>query len=191
MKIEKLKRKSSGKTPCLEGAVPGSGDAAEEGAAGVGPRLRSHQRDAHRGCRHLVLANGDPRAAEPRVAQPDAAEDRDQEQAEGRPVDEVDEVYERALLLDEVRRQAEVRQPAAEARRVDGIDAEGAVREVEARLVVDERRDPVRVTVQRRLVDDLAEAERDDREVVAAQPQRRQADQDAGNRRDAAADEED
>ena len=53
-------------------------------------------------------------------------------------------------------------------------------------LVVDERRDPVRIAVQRRLVDDLAEAERDDGEVVTPQPQRRQADQDAGNRRDAA-----
>ena len=176
----------------LERAVPGSGDAAEEGAARVGPRLRPHQRDPHRRSGHLVLADRDPRPAEPRVAKADGAEDRDQKEHDRRPVDEVDEVHERALFFDEVRGQADVRrEPAAEPRRVDRVDAERAVREVEVRLVVDERRDPVRVAVQRRLVDDLAEAERDDGEVVTAQPQRRQADQDAGDRGDARADQED
>src|SRR5262249_16825590 len=52
----------------LEGRVVSAGDAAEEGAARVGPRLRAHQRDAHRGCRRLVLADRDPRPAQPRVA---------------------------------------------------------------------------------------------------------------------------
>ena len=62
---------------------------------------------------------------------------------------------------------------AAEAEAVDAVEAERAVREVEAAEVV---------AVADELRDDLAEAERDDREVVAAQPQRRDADQDAEER---------
>ena len=61
-----------------------------------------------------------------------------------------------------------------EAGRVDRRDPVRAVREVEAAEVV---------AVARDLRQDLAEAERDDREVVAAEAQRRQADQDAEERR--------
>ena len=47
------------------------------------------------------------------------------------------------------------------------------------------------VGVAHELRDDLAEAERDDREVVAAQAQRRQPDQDAGEVRERAGQDED
>ena len=73
----------------LRRGVVGAGDAAEEGAAGVGPGLRPHQRDAHRGGGRLVLADRDPRPPEPRVAQPQRAEDREHEQQDREPVEQV------------------------------------------------------------------------------------------------------
>ena len=69
----------------LEARVERAGDAAEERADRVRPGLRAHQRDAHRGGGSLVLADRDPGPAEPRVAQPDAAEDRDQQDHDRRP----------------------------------------------------------------------------------------------------------
>ena len=74
---------------------------------------------------------------------------------------------------------------AAEARRVDRVDAERAVREVEIRPYRDV------VGVAHELRDDLAEAERDDREVVPTQSQGRQADQDAGDGGEDPGDDED
>src|SRR4051794_16294792 len=56
-------------------------DTTEERAGRVRPRLRPHERDAHCRSGGLVLADRDPRAAEPRVAQPHRAEDRDQHEA--------------------------------------------------------------------------------------------------------------
>src|SRR5216684_2683577 len=70
-----------------------------------------------------------------------------------------------------------------EARRVERRDPVRAVREVEARA------EEV-VAVARDLRQDLTEAERDDREVVAAQSQGRQADDDAGERGDDAGERE-
>src|SRR6266511_3889298 len=49
----------------LEAGEVGAGDAAEERACRIGPRLRPHQRHAHRSSRGLVLANRDPRSSEP------------------------------------------------------------------------------------------------------------------------------
>src|SRR5262249_44233223 len=96
-------------------------------------RLRLHQRYAHGRGGDLVLADGDPGAAEPRVPQANAAEDRDQEEADCGPVHEADEVHVCALLEDEVGRHPKmVRQPPSEAGRVDRIDARRAVREIEA-----------------------------------------------------------
>ena len=57
----------------------------------------------------------------------------------------------------------------AESGRVDGTDPEGPVRQVEALDAV---------CVPHELRDDLAEAERHDRQVVAPQPKCRQPDQD-------------
>src|SRR3954452_16732051 len=57
-------------------------DTAEERAGRVRPRLRPHEGDAHRRGGRLVLANRDPCAPEPRVAQPHRAEDGDQHETE-------------------------------------------------------------------------------------------------------------
>src|SRR3972149_3685658 len=85
---------------------------------------------------------------------------------------------------------------APEARPVELPDAADAVREVERVFVGQEGRkpekrrvsrhsepagDPELVGVSKDVGDDLAEAERDDGEVVAAQAQRRPADDDAGD----------
>ena len=69
-----------------------------------------------------------------------------------------------------------VGEPYAESRRVDRVDAGRPAREVEAERLA--------VAVARDLGDDLPEPERDDREVVATQPQRRQADEDSAHGRD-------
>ncbi len=120
----------AGEGAALEARVEGAGDTAEEGADRVRPGLRAHERDAHRRGGGLVLADGDPGAAQARVAQAHRAEDRDQEQRERAPVEEVD-LLERLLEVDG---QAErVVQRRSEAGRVDRVDPEGAGREVEAR----------------------------------------------------------
>ena len=67
----------------------------------------------------------------------------------------------------------------AEAGRVDRVDARRPIREVESEAPL--------VAVPGHLTDDLAEAERDDREVVASEPKCRQADDDAACGSDAAA----
>src|SRR5512132_729941 len=59
----------------VEGRDVSPGGPAEEGADRVGPRLRPHQRDAHRPGRRLVLADRDPGAAQTRVSKADRAED--------------------------------------------------------------------------------------------------------------------
>src|SRR3569833_827443 len=76
----------------LVARVVRAGDAAEERARRIGPGLRPHQRNAHRRGGGLVLADRDPRAAEPRVAQPHRAEDREQDEPDRRPEVEAVEV---------------------------------------------------------------------------------------------------
>src|SRR5207302_10235355 len=94
-----------------------AGDAAEERTSRIRPRLRTHERNAHRGGGHLVLANRDPRATEPRVAQTRAAEDRHEDEHEDGPeVVAVERRPERTV----VRRQTQVAvRPVPEAGRVD------------------------------------------------------------------------
>src|SRR5215204_6548545 len=53
----------SGERRALEARVVGARDPAEERAGRVRPRLRAHQRDAHRRGGGLVLANRDPGSA--------------------------------------------------------------------------------------------------------------------------------
>ena len=89
MKTEMLKKKSPGNVALLNDGVVRAGDAAEERAARVGPGLRPHQRDAHRGRGRLVLADRDPGPAEPRVPQPQRAEDGEEQQDERRPEEDV------------------------------------------------------------------------------------------------------
>ena len=79
-----------GERAALEARVVGAGDAAEERPGRVRPGLRPHQRHAHRGRGGLVLADRDPRAAEARVAKPHRAEDREEEEPERGPVEDLD-----------------------------------------------------------------------------------------------------
>jgi hypothetical protein len=69
-----------------EGRLEGTRDAADRGAHGVGHELRLDERHAHGRGRDLVLAQGDPRPSEPRVAQADDAEQDDERQGEHEPV---------------------------------------------------------------------------------------------------------
>ena len=115
----------------------------------------AHEVDAHRRGRHLVLADRDPRAAEARVAQADVDEQhpqqhRERDEVEGRDVDAGDVV------------EARDRRP----RLVHRGDALAAVGDVEP---------PRSLRELEHARDDLAERERDDRQVVAAQAQRRRA----------------
>src|SRR3954447_15818058 len=122
---------------------------AEECARRVRPRLRPHERNAHRRRGGLILSNRDPGAPEPRVAQPHRAEDGDQHEAERSPEEDGVEVRRDRVL----RRQVEMRpRPVADPRLVDRRDSAGAVRQVEAGT-----EEVVPVTGDLR--EDLAEAE--------------------------------
>ena len=153
----------------LEARVVRPRDPAEERPERVRPGLRPHQRDPHRGGRRLVLADRDPGAPETRVAQPHGAEDREEQQQEG---DDVVPPLAVVGALEVVGEPDHAEQ--WEADRVDGRDAERPVREVEA---------PEAVAVADDLRDDLAESQRDDGEVVAAETERRQSDEDARQHR--------
>src|SRR3954468_13925025 len=80
-----LEEEVVGERAALVGRVERPCDAAEERARSVRPRLRPHERDAHGRRRRLVLANRDPGASEPRVAQPHRAEDGDEHEPERGP----------------------------------------------------------------------------------------------------------
>ena len=99
----------------LEARVERAGDTAEERADRVRPGLRAHQRDAHRGGGGLVLADRDPGATEPRALEPPTAEHREEQEGNGRPVEQ----------LRPVRLRPE--NEGAEPERVDRADPEGAV----------------------------------------------------------------
>ena len=131
MKTEMLKKKSPGNVALLNDRVVRAGDAAEERAARVRPGLRPHQRDAHRGRGGLVLADRDPRAAEPRVLQPQRAEHREQQQDDRDPEEDVgrlDLVAEviRLAAREEVRRQ-ERRRSQSERRLPKPIESSGVI----------------------------------------------------------------
>ena len=135
-------------------------DAAERRAQRVGVELRADQRDAHRDGGDLVLAQRDPGSPQPRVAHPQVHEQRDQDEHEDRVVPGSDvQLAERA--------------DPREVRRVGPADPE---------LATGQRHpeDLQRRSLEREHPDDLPERERHDRDVVAAQPQRRHADDGAG-----------
>ena len=146
-----------------EGAEEGARDPAEGAAGGVGQQLGAHQRHAHAGRRHLVLAQGDPRAAQARVAQAEVHEQHHQAQGEHGPE-----------IRSEVRRLIELGKEG----QVDLVDGRDRLTPV-GELVVAERGQLVAVLSDP--ADDLAEGQRHDRDVVAAQAQRGQADQSAGD----------
>ena len=86
MKIEKPNWNWLAFTELKYDAEEGAGHTAERPAGGVGQQLGPHERHAHAGGRHLVLAHGDPGAAEPRVAQAEVHEQHQRHHAEGQPV---------------------------------------------------------------------------------------------------------
>src|SRR4030095_14177971 len=132
-------------------------DAGERGAAGERHELHPHQGHPHGPRRQLVLANRLPGAADVRGLE--AAGDDDDEDHE-----EQDQEVE--VLA--------VRQPEGRRRPRDGRDPLGAVGDVDGLVeIVGEH------------ADDLAEAQGDDREVVAVQPEHWQAEQNSAEGRGA------
>src|SRR5438105_3330118 len=148
-------------------------DAAEERTGRIRPRFRAHQRNPHRRRGSLVFADRDPGAPDSRVAQPETAEDRDRDQHEDSPEEEPLARPERPRAREEVH--------VAETGRIDRRDAVRSVGEIEAAEAV---------AVPSHLREDLAEAERHDREIVAAKTQGREADQDTDDQRQHACEDE-
>src|SRR5215210_4769718 len=73
-----VERECVGEDVLDERAVEGARDAAEDSPEGVGPELRRHRVDAHRGGGGLVLAHRDPGPPQPRVPEAYVDVDRDQ-----------------------------------------------------------------------------------------------------------------
>lgn len=145
--------------------LDGSGQPGEGGAEGEGEQLEPEGVDAHGGGRGLVLADGDPGTAD--AGFPGAAEDEHDDGGE----DEHQQVVVGGPA--EVEAEDVVLEPEVEPEEVevgDAGDALGAVGEVGAAVAVE---------VVHGEAEDLTEAERDDGEVVTAQPQGGCADQDA------------
>ena len=147
--------------------------AAEGGAGGVGQQLGLDERHAHRRCGDLVLADRDPGAPEARVAQAEVHEQDERDEHEHEP---------------EVRSEVERRVKRGEHRQVDRVDRRDRLAAVGELVALD---DVDLVAVDGEAVDDLAERERHDRDVVPAQAQRRQADQHPGDADDEHGDDED
>ena len=161
-------------------AEEGARHAAERGAGAVGQQLRLDGRDAHRDRGDLVLAQRDPRAA--RAASRAAGSSRTARSRRAR---------------------ARSSTTASSSSDVNGSSPGSAilstgvmpclpavidlvVAEAVAERAADERqaRELDLVAVDGQAADDLAERERHDRDVVAAQAQRRQADDHARDRRE-------
>ncbi len=121
-------------------------EAAERGAEREGGKLGRRGVDAHVARGEFVFANRHPGAAEAAILEIARDEDREHDEHEEHVV---------------VRRRAEAEVVAEDRRLIERRDAVGAV--------------GVLGEVEERLRHDLAEAEGDDREVVAAQPQGRGA----------------
>src|SRR5215211_222215 len=171
-----VEREGVGEDVLYERTVEGARDAPEDRTKGVGPELRRHRVDAHgRGC-GLVLADRDPGPPQPRVPQAYVHVDRDQHQNQDRVVPRVE--VEGPETLPRIQR---VRQEL-QAGRVNGLDAYGAVGQVEAAEVV-------RVLEEAR--DDLPEPQGDYREVIPPKPQGGRADDHAAQAGEGRGDEED
>src|SRR5215212_6056937 len=171
-----VEREGVGEDVLYERPVEGARDAPEDRTKGVGPELRRHRVDAHRGGGGLVLAHRDPSPPKPRVPEAYVDVDRDQHQHQYRVVPRVQIQRPEALPRVEGVRQE------LQARRVNGLDAYGAVGQVEAAEVV-------RVLEEAR--DDLPEPQGDYRKVIPPQPQGGRADDHAAQAGEGRGDEED
>src|SRR5215213_2086825 len=156
-----VERERVGEDVLYERTVEGAGQSSEDAPEGVGPQLGRHRVYAHGRRGGLVLADRDPGPSQPRVPQAHVDEDRDQDEDQDGVVPRVE--VERAEALPGV----EAVGQDLDAGRVYGLDAYGAVGQVEAAEVV---------PVLKEAGDDLAEPQRDYRQVIPAQPQGRGAD---------------
>lgn len=140
-------------------------ESGEGGAEGEGEQLEPEGVDAHGGGCGLVLADGDPGAADAGV--PGAAEDQDDDGGDDEHQQVVVGLPAEGEGADVV---AESEVDPEEVEVGDAGDALGAVGEVGSAVAVE---------VVDGDAEDLSEAEGDDGEVVAAQSQGRGADEDA------------
>ncbi len=124
------------------GDIEGAGHAAEGGADREGQQLQMGPVDAHGAGGDLILADRHPGAPHPRILQPQADEDQHPD-------------HQQAEIVVGARGDAEG--IAEEARRGRAVEADGAVRQI-GRVARDDGHD-------------LAEAQGDDGEIIAAQPQ--------------------
>src|SRR5215203_3295163 len=171
-----VEREGVGEDVLYERPVEGARDAPEDRTKGVSPELRRHRVDAHRGGGGLVLAHRDPSPPKPRVPEAYVDVDRDQHQHQYRVVPRLQVQSPEALPRVEGVRQE------LQARRVNGLDAYGAVGQVEAAEVV-------RVLEEAR--DDLPEPQGDYRKVIPPKPQGGRADDHAAQAGEGRGDEED
>src|SRR5215210_1098567 len=171
-----VEREGVGEDVLYERAVEGARDAPEDCAKGVGPELRRHRVDAHSRCSGLVLAHRDPGPPKPRVPEAYVDVDRDQHQNQDRVVPRVQVQRPEALPRVEGVRQE------LQAGRVNGLDAYGAIGQVEAAEVV---------RVLEEAWDDLPEPQGDYRKVIPPEPQGGRADDNAAQAGEGRGDEED
>src|SRR5215211_1506595 len=139
-----------------ERPVVRASQSSEHGPHGVGPEFGRHQVDAHRRGRRLVLAHGDPGPPEPGVLEAYVDVDRDEHEDQDGVVPRVQiEGPEPLPGVEGVGQKGETR-------RVYSLDADGPIGQVEAAEVA-----PILEEAR----DDLPEAQRDYRQVIATQPE--------------------
>jgi hypothetical protein len=164
-----------GRDEPLDRGEHSAGDAAERRAHRECEQLHVRRVDAHRARRDLVFADRLPGAADSRVLHPHVDDDEREHHEEQQVV-----ILHRADQRESGETPADREIDAAEPERIDQREALRPVGDVDRpRKIVEE--DP----------HDLAEAERDDRKVVAAQLQRWRAEQNAEEGRDRSADRQD
>src|ERR687897_2695844 len=156
-----VEREARRKDVLYERPVVSASQASEHGPHGVGPELGRHRVDAHCGGRRLVLAHGDPRPPELGVPEAYVHVDRDEHEDQDRVVPRVQIQRTEPLPGDHGIWQER------ETWRVYGLDANGAVGQVEA---------PEVSGVLEEARDDLPEAKRHYRQVIPAQPEGRGTD---------------
>src|SRR3989304_224638 len=147
--------------------MPPRTPSARIGAAGEGRELGVGRVDAERAAGDFVLAQRFPGAADRKPAQADGDEVGEQREREDHVIEKDDPVQRREFETESLRESAFAfdEGDAEEARTRNASDAVGAAGEGGP---IDDPK-----------ADELAERERYDRKIVAAQPQHREAEQDA------------
>ena len=167
-----LKLKLSGRDEALARREERAGEAAEHRADGEGGELGRRGVDAERAAGDLVLAHRLPGAADRQAAQPERDEVGEQRQRQDQ-VEQEHHAMRRRIVETEGRGEAALGVGERQAEEARARDARNAVRSAGQAL-----------PVQQHQADDLAKRQRDDGEIVAAQPQHGKAQQDAPERRE-------